>query len=183
MNKQKIAISVWLAVAVQHSMASSSFDEVKPRLQKILQCDPAEFPKTKKQTADLASFEKALKQVGAKMKIIGNGGVEDKFTYRLPSSVSVFGQEVMFIDSYQAPFVSITFPIAAADLVKTIEATNGIKFKSGQTKNMYEQTPSYKSKVEGEKYPMEHDITVIANSKNRSSYVCNYRSTDPNIGG
>lgn len=180
MNKQKIAISVLLVLVARYSIASPSFNEIKPRLQKILQCDSSAFPTTKKQTADLDNFKNVLKQAGAKIKFIDKGSPESRYTLQLPSSVTVFGQEVTFIENYNAPFVALTLPVATAELIKTISATKGIKFKKApDSADMYEQTPSDMIKVIGEKYPWEHKISVFAESKNRSSVVCSNWSTDP----
>lgn len=165
-----------------NSIAANSVEDLKPHLQKILQCDPTVFPKTKKQTAEFSSLKEKLNKSGIKATTSG-AGTEIKVTYKFPKGISVFGREITIIDDLQPPFVSIKFSIPAADLIKAIEATNSIKFKTGQEKNIFEQVISYKSKVEGEKYPIEHDITIIANSKNQSTYICNYRSTDPEVGG
>lgn len=182
MNLKTILIALLMALASPHGMATS-FDEIKPRLQKILQCDPTEFPKTKKQTASLVAFEIALRQTGAIKKAVGDGGVEDMVTYKLPGSVSVFGYEVVIVDSYDAPFISITFPVAATELIKNIQAKSGLKIKRDNNTNTYEQTPKYTSKVDGSKYAIQHGISVVANGRSSSSYICNYTDTDPNIGG
>lgn len=108
MNLKTISIALLMALASPHGMATS-FDEIKPRLQKILQCDPTEFPKTKKQKSSLVAFESALRQTGAIKKVVGDGGVEDMSTYKLPSSVSVFGYEVVLVDSYDAHLLVLPF--------------------------------------------------------------------------
>jgi len=182
MDLKTSSIVLLLAVAPPNGMATS-YEEIKPRLQKILQCDLTEFPKTKKQTASLVAFESALRQTGAIKKVVGDGGVEDMATYKLPDSVSVFGYEVVIVDSYDAPFISITFPVAANELIKNIQAKSGLKIKRDNNTNTYEQTPKYISKVEGSKYALQHGISVVANSRNSSSYICNYSDTDPKIGG
>lgn len=182
MNLKTISMALILSVAAPHGMATS-FNEIKPRLQKILQCDVTEFPKTKKQTASLIAFESALRQTGATKKVVGDGGVEDMATYKLPGSVSVFGYEVVQVDSYDAPFISITFPVAATELIKNIQAKSGLKIKRDNNTKTYEQTPKYTSKVEGSKYAIEYGISVVANSRNSSTYICNYTDTDPDTGG
>ncbi|WP_211462883.1 hypothetical protein [Collimonas silvisoli] len=170
-------------IFVAHSaIAAPSFDDLKPRLQKIAQCDATEFPATKKQTSDLDRFAKSLRQAGVKAKTIGDGGIEDEVQYRLPSGVTVFGQDVKLIGNYQAPFVKIDFPIARQELVQLITASTGMKLVLNKATDAYELVTKPKLKSEGSKYPFEQNISVSSNGKSGSTYVCNYQNTDPNAG-
>ena len=170
-------------IFVAHSaIAASSFDDLKPRLQKITQCDASEFPATKKQKSDLDRFGKSLRQAGVKAKTVGDGGIEDEVQYRLPSSVTVFGHDVKLIGNYQAPFVKIDFPVSRQELVQLITASTGMKLVLNKTTDAYELVTKPKLKSEDKKYPFEQNIFVSSNGKSGSTYVCNYQATDPDAG-
>lgn len=174
--------AVMTTLLIAQSAHAAPFSDLVPRLQGVLQCERAAFPLTKKQTTDLNKFVGALKASGATARESG-AGAEATIAYRLPQKVAVFGVPVDYIDDLQPPFVSIVFPVPATDLVKAIAASGERKLKLDATTGAFEQTPPYSSKVEGQGFAVEHGISVRALSKNRSAYICNFHSTDPDAGG
>lgn len=183
MKYMKLVSLTAIAFSMNNVFAASTFDDLKPRLQKIAECNISEFPKTKSQKKDLDLFGKQLSKSGVKIKTVGGGGPEETNTYNLPSPISLFGVPVSRLDNYQAPFIEIGFAISAKELAKTISAATGFSFKpEPDVAGGYVYTNPAKIKVEGKKYPLQQRISIFPNSEkaNISIYVCNFQDTDPN---
>lgn len=178
MKHMKLLISLVGLTLLQNVFAASSFEELTPRLQRVLQCDTSEFPRNKIQQNDLKSFNKSLRKSGIKIKTFDDGP-EQRDNYILPTSLIVFGTEIKLIENYRAPFIVIDLPISPAELAKRITTMIGIKFK--HEGDSYGSISGEKIKVQGRKFPFQQTISIYPSDsiKKGSSYICNFADTDP----
>ena len=157
-SKLLVASGALVAFCCARAHAAENFAGLVERLQKIVACDVSTFPTNATDKSSLSSFLRKLKAAGATERHIG-AAPEDKIEYRLPSSISIFGQSISKIDNFSPPFVMIEFNMPVSVLLSAVAKANRESLRM-TSDGVYELANKKLVQAAGAKYPFERNIVV-----------------------